>query len=96
MHLQGDGARNVGGVPGNLAVALQRVHVAHIDAAAGRFDGANHDRAGASSVDVHVPVGAVHQMFSCDAVFMWRANEERTEITGIVRIRQGIAGVVPS
>ena len=44
---------------GDLAVALERVHVAHVDAAAGDLDRADEDRAGADGVDVHVAVGLV-------------------------------------
>ena len=57
------GARDVGRVPRDLAVPLLGVHVAVVEAAALHLAGHDDRRSRAHGVDVHVPVGAVHEVF---------------------------------
>ena len=72
---------------GDLAVALQRVHVAEVDAAAGHLDRADEHRPGAHRVDVQVPVGLVAlELLRVERVAVRRADEEGAEVARVVRV----------
>ena len=87
LDLQRDGARHVAGVAGDLAVALERVHVAEVDAGAVELDRADEDRARPRGVDVHVPVGLVAlQLLGVEGVAVRRADQERAEVARVVGV----------
>ncbi len=72
---------------GDLAVALARVHVAHVEAGAGHLDRRNEDRARAHRVDVHVAVGLVlRELLGRQRVVVRRADEEGAEVAGVVAV----------
>src|SRR5690606_32467654 len=88
LDLEGDASGNIHSVPGDLAIALGGMHVAHIDAGALHLHRSDQDGAGPDGVDVHVAIGLVlGQLLSGDRVRVRRADEEGAEIAGIVRIR---------
>jgi hypothetical protein len=90
LDLKGDGAGDVARVAGDLAVALQRVHVAEVDAAPGQLHRADDDRPGAHGVDVHVAVGLVLlELGGAQRKAVRRAHEEGAEVAGVVRVRHG-------
>ena len=87
LDLERDRARHVACVAGDLAVALERVHVAEVDAAAVDLHGADEDRAGAHRVDVHVAVGLVAlQLLGREREAVRRADQERAEVARVVRV----------
>ncbi len=93
LDLERDRAGHVAGVACDLAVALQRVHVAHVDAAARQLDRADQDRAGADRVDVQVAVGAVlGELLGRERVGVRRPDQERAEVTRVVRVGHRLRG----
>ena len=87
LDLEGDGAGDVTRVPGDLAVALEGVHVAHVDAAAGDLHRADEDRARAHRVDVHVAVGLVAlDLLGRHREAVRRADEEGAEVARVVGV----------
>lgn len=87
LDLEGDRPRHVARVAGDLAVALQRVHVAEVDAAAVDLHRADEDRPGPDRVDVHVAVGLRRgELLGRHRVAVRGADEERAEVAGVVRV----------
>mmetsp|Transcript_1316 Transcript_1316/g.3781 ORF Transcript_1316/g.3781 Transcript_1316/m.3781 type:complete len:241 (+) Transcript_1316:207-929(+) len=87
MDLGRDGARHVRRVARDLAVALHGVHVAEVQAAALHLARHNQHGAGADSVDVHVAVRSLEKVFGRDGGRVRRADQKRTEVAGVVRVR---------
>ena len=78
---------HVAGVAGDLAVALEGVHVAEVDAGAVDLDRADQDRAGPGDVDVHVPVGLVAlELLRVEGVAVRRPDQERAEVARVVGV----------
>lgn len=89
VDLHRDRARDVGGVPSDFAIALHRMHVPEVDATSFYLTRDNDDGAGARRRNVHVPIGTVHELILGYSLWMRCANEECTEVPGIVRVWQG-------
>ena len=86
-HGQGHAARDIHRMPRDFAIALSGMHVAHVYARSFHLDRAYKDRARAHCIDIHMAVCLVFsQLFRGDAILMWRAHKECSEIAGIVAI----------
>merc|ERR1711988_5956 len=89
MNLYRDRARGIRSVAGDLSIALHRMHVSEIYAAALHLAGHNQLRPGTDFVNIHMPVGAVLQLILGDRLRVRRPHQEGAEVPGIMGIWKG-------